>query len=365
MATVNPEAIDDLFNMVENDYFKFKDSFTDLAAMFPDAFVAQNVLGRSKEKGGSHTVTWRLKVRNVGNYRSDVGLFDEDQPARDDMFVEAQDRYTGFNIGTYYDVNEDEFKSPSVAVKVDYLKELIHAALQRLMLNFSADCWTYPSTAAAKGLHGIPYWVARSTATTKQAFGFNGQAVYGDNIVGNVNQATYKTWKNGTGVFNTLASEDGLDLLSESMDRCNFRTQSSTIGSPDERKLPTYALYTTYDNFQSLERYTRNQNDNVGNDLGAYRGAVMFRSTPIQHLWEFSGDEIEDGVPNPAVVDDNPIFGINWDCFKFLHKLGPGFQKTGPRDAPNQRFVRRVDWDQFAQLVCDNRRKNFVLHQAA
>lgn len=365
---VNAEAIDDLFNMVIDDHFTFGKSFADLAALWPDAFVASRVLDRSKKKGGSHTVTWRLKVRNVGNYRSDVGLYDEDQPARDDMFVEARDRYTGFNIGTFYDVNEEEFMSPDVAVKVDYLKELINAAIQRLKLSFSADLWSYPATAAAKGLHGFPYWITKSTATTVTGFNHDGASVYGDDTVGNVDVSTYTQYRNGTGVFGTLASEDGLDLLSEAMDRSHFRTQSDSIGSPDSRSLPNWSLYTTYENFQSLERYTRNQNDNVGKDLGMYRGSVVFRQLPIMYLWEFSESEIEDGLTNPAYAkhgSTNQIYGVNWSTFRFLHKLGTGFEKTGPRQAPNQRFVRRVDWDQFAQLVCDDRRKNFVLHQAS
>lgn len=367
-VSVDPQAIDDLFNMVNEDYFTFGKSFADLAALWPDAFCALNVLNRAQKKGGSHKVTWRLKIANVGNYRSDVELYDEDAPARNKQFVEGYDTYTGFNIGTHFDVNEDEFASPDVAVKVDFLKELISSAIQRLKLSFSADCWSWPATASDKGLHGIPYWVAKSTATTVTDFSLGGPSVYGDNTVGGVDISTYTQYKNGTGVFATLASEDGLDLLSEAMNKCNFRTQSEMIGSPEQRqKLPTWSMYTTYDNFEALERYTRNQNDNVGKDLGAYRGSVVFRQQPIMYLWELDEQEIEDGIANPAYGKhtDNPIYGVNWTTFKFLHKLGSGFEKNGPRPAPNQRHVRRVDWDQFAQLVCDDRRKNFCLHQAS
>lgn len=366
MAT--PEAIDDLYNMVIDDHFTFNKTFADLASLVPDAFVALNVLNRAKKKGGSHTVTWRLKVRNVGNYRSDVELFDEDQPARDDMFEQGQDRYTGLNIGTFYDTDEDEFAHPDVAVKVDYLKELIEAAIQRMMLGFSADLWSYPATASKKGIHGFPYWIAYSSATAVEAFGFNGTAVYGDDTVGGVNETEVTQWNNGTGVFDTLASEDGLDLLSKAMRRCHFRTQSSKIGSPDNRDVSgLYSFYTTEDNFEALERYTRNQNDNVGRDLGEYRGSVMFRQTPIQYLYEFTEEELEEGIANPAYGKhtNNPIYGVNWSTFKFLTKLGMGFRKNGPRQAPNQRNVRRVDWDQYCQLVCTNRRDNFVLHQAS
>lgn len=365
---VHAEDIDDLYNLVVEDYFTFKDTFADLAALVPDAFVAARVLNKAKKKGGSHKFTWNLKVRNVGTYRSNVGLFDVNTPDRADMFIKGEDTYTGMNIGTYYDINEDEFASPSMAVKVEYMKELISAAIQRLMLGFSGDLWSYPTTSAEKGIHGFPYWVAKSATTTVETFGFNGQAIYSDDTVGGVNQATYTSWKNGTAVVGTLASEDGLDQWSRAMNRCNFRTQSDKIGSPEDRGVDgKYAFYTTEDNFEALERYTRNQNDNVGKDLGAYRGSVVFRNTPVLYLNEFTYEELEEGVANPAYGkhDDNPLYGINWDTFTFFTKLGTGFKKTGPDPRPGQRFVREVNWDQFAQLACRDRRKNFVITQAA
>lgn len=364
---IAPQSIADMALSVIDDHYKFK-KVQDWASLFPDSFVAGKFLSTAKTKGGSHTTTFRAKVRNVGEPRFDVGLFDEDQVARNDFLVEGRVRYTGINTGTHFDETEEEFQNPSAAVKLDYIKSLLEATWQRLNLEFSCRLFAYPAASTDSGILGIPYWISRSSSTSVQAFSHdNAIAVYSDDVVGNINQSTNSGWKNGTAVVDTLASPDGLDTLSEAMDKCNFRTSGLSLGSPDGRELPNYTMFYDYESNQEMERYMRTQNDNIGDDAGRFRGSQKFRGVPLVWLWELSYEHYEQDRINPAYAINNPyrpLFGINWSNVNCLTKLGSDFKRT-VKKAPNQRFVTQVFWDQWLQMCCVNRRDSFCITRAA
>lgn len=362
-----PDAISDLITTVVENFVPLQGDFADIALNFTDYSVAARWFTRRKQTAGGHTLTFRVKHSNMGNYRGNVGLYDEDQPDRKDIFIEGSVTWTGLNVGIHFDSKEQAFRTPGKLVKENYIKEQINSAYQEFLEGVSLDIWSMPASSSDRGILGFPYWIPKSASTAVQAFGQNAGQVYSSDTIGGISQATYPRWKNGTGVYaaNGFATEEGLDLLSEAMDKSNFRNMGRTLGSPDDRSVADkYEIFTTYSNNQALERYVRNQNDNVGADAGRYRGSQVYRGCRVMWLNELSEQYQADGSANPGYDADNPVYGINWDDVHCFNVMGTGIEVTGPRPAPNQRFVRRLDLDKFCQMVCTNRRNQFVLHEA-
>jgi hypothetical protein len=113
-----------------------------------------------------------------------------------------------------------------------------------------------------------------------------------------------------------------------------------------------YGYYTNYDVIGPLEEVLEAQNDNLGNDIASKDGQLLFRQVPV--TWcPFLEDRAGD-----------PIYGINWGQFKPAFLSGEYLREEGPVKASNQHTVFQTHVDLTMNVMCTDRRANFVLATA-
>ena len=79
----------------------------------------------------------------------------------------------------------------------------------------------------------------------------------------------------------------------------------------------------------------------------------MFRQTPV--TW----------VPFLETATANPVYGINWGVLKPAFLAGEYMREEGPTPASTQHSVFVTHVDTTLNLMCTNRRMNFVLGTGA
>lgn len=364
MPTVTyPSGVEDLVNSVVKNFYPHRHKWTDISLNFTKYLFADKLLNKArmvKHEGGTQ-ITWKVQVRNISNVR-EVGLFDENTPARNDLFVEASTDFVSQSTGTFWDVNEKVFNKGPVQI-IDHIKGLMHAMYNDWFEAMEYKMWTSPATSADadKKMLGISHWIVKETSTA--AFGFNGGNPANFSAgAGNISSSTYPRWDNGTGIY-TAVDDAMLELLTEAMDKTKFVAPHSYPAIGDSTA--NQSLITTYPVIQGMRELTRVQNENIGKDLGKFRDTVIFRGVEVIWAEALTTALLADGTANPAVDTSDPIYGIDWTTFNLALPNGKEREVTGPQVAPLQRHVREIYVDAWNQLYCTNRRRNFVIQKAA
>jgi hypothetical protein len=207
---------------------------------------------------------------------------------------------------------------------------------------------------------GVPYWIVRNA--TK---GFNGGVPVGSNFttVAGLSPVTYPAWRNFTGSYKVADKHDLVRLMREGHVKCDFR-QPVDQPSPG-REPPRYIIATVYDLIQKLEEILETQNTNLGNDLAAKDGDLMFRRTPVTWVPFLDANHDPTGADANNPLGKNPVYGIDRGQFRLVFKTGSFMKRSKPIIAPNQHSVRHIHWDSWTQFQCFNRRSNFVFTQSA
>jgi hypothetical protein len=140
--------------------------------------------------------------------------------------------------------------------------------------------------------------------------------------------------------------------LVEAIDKCDFMAPDEFAELGGGR--PDYGFFTTYPVIQTLRKYLRNQNDNLGGDVAAFRKGVLLRGVPMNWVAALTNSD------SAAYDATNPIFGINWNTFDWFFQKGRNQHLTRPMTPSNQPSVRKVYMTNWGNFECIDRRSNFV-----
>lgn len=354
-----PLIMDQIDDFVETtlDVFVGKDGlkWVDLSRDLNHYIFADRMVGNKKmQVQGGPYVHWKAQVDNNGTARFSE-LFDKDQYNLKDLIQPIKVPWSKATANFSYDLDEDIFQEGKQEI-VSELKVREHSMMTDFYELMEVAMWTAPSssTATPRKPLGIPTWgVSSATA----AFGFNGGNPSGfSSGVGELDASTYTRWKNGTFTYATISDDDMLSKVNEAIVKTNFRSPH------DFRQLDkgySWEMYTVFDVIDQTQRLLKNSNDNVGRDLGKYRGRLIYLGIPITRVPALEDTSLDSGVTN------DPIYGINWSKFKCIWKKGAMMRRGKPQQIPGQHTTRVVHLDNWCQFACFNRREGVWVGVAA
>ena len=351
MATIQADVIKDLITTTQRELGELK--FTELVSDIQEHVAMSELLKKSRVTFDSGTaVQWNLMMGH-SKAAKEVGLFEVDSLDIQDQMVTANIPWRHVTVN--YAIERRELamnREPRRLVELIKIRRSdAMASMAELM---EGRFWGRPATSDDnKRVYGVNYWVVHNGSSGN---GFTGGAPTGFTTVAGLNPTTYPRWRNWSGQTTALGSDDNLDdtvlKWREAAVKTNFKPIPGVTNTP-YGTANTMGYYTNYDVLAKLETRLENQNDNLGNDIAAKDGKVVFRGVPVTY------------VPYLDKSSDNPIYGLNWGKFKPVFLSGEFMREMGPETAPNQHSTYVTHVDTTLNFLCYDRRRNFVLSSNA
>jgi hypothetical protein len=352
MAALYPEAIDDFVELTLNKMKmgQWKDISMPLQRYtFADRLFKDKV--KKPELAGPRC-EWKLRVRNQGN-ATHSGLFHVDKSNRKNVMTNGKQEWSMQTVNYPYDIGEDVFQQGATAIirMLDLHEQGLLNDFYELM---ETACWTAPSgsTQNPRPPSGLPFWIQKNST-----LGFTGGDPTGfADGAGTIATATYPAWCNYVAPYTAITRDDLVEKLINAMDFCYFKPpvqyREIAPGPPD------WSLYSVHSVLATCRRLLQAGNDNLGTDVAAFGGNVLVRGTPLEWVPALSNSDSD------AYDSSAPIYGVNWATFECVFKQGWSMRKFAPFQAPNQSNVRIRKMDNWGQIVCYDRRANFVAYVA-
>ena len=342
MATLQAADIADLITTTQRDLGRLR--WTDLSYDLQEYVALPQILQREKVSYQSgQALQWNVMTGTSGATR-DTGLYEVDNVNVSDVMTTATVPWR--HMTTNYAIERREIAmNRSPAQIVDLVRIRRHDAMVDLAKHMESRFWSAP-TASTDNLqmYGIPYWISWVTSTGDfvggNPSGFSAGA-------GGIDSATTPNWQNWSATYTNVTSVDLVRKWRKAATFTNFRPPVAGAEYGGGRN--NYGYYTNYSVIGPLEEVLEAQNDNLGNDIASKDGRLLFRQTPV--TW----------VPELESRGGNPIYGINWSVLKPGFLAGEYLREEGPNAASNQHTVFTTHMDLTMNLICHNRRANFVL----
>jgi hypothetical protein len=341
MATLQADDIVDLITLTQKDLGKMR--WTDLSYDLQEYVALPSLLQKEKVAFGSgYGMQWNVMTGTSGATR-DTGLYEVDSVNVADVMQTASVPWR--HMTTNYAIERREIAMNTGAAQiVDLVKIRRHDAMVDLAKHLEERFWSKPDTSADNlKMFGVPYWICWGAGTQ----GFNGGNPDGFSAgAAGLDSSTYSQWQNYT---DTYAVPTAADLVTKWRRASTFTKFMAPQQSPSYGSPARYGYYTDYTVIASLEAVLAAQNDNLGYDIASQDGKVVFRGTPV--TW----------VPFLEGRAGGAIYGINWGNFKPAFLSGEYLREEGPVKASNQHTVFQTHLDLTMNMMCTDRRSNFVL----
>lgn len=344
MATLTPDRINDLVNMTLPKLDKGK--WTDLSSDLQKHTAWRQLIRQKKVEASAGKEISFQAMTGHSNAAKMVGLYESDDVNVVDVMQDGSVPWR--NAQTFWALDKHLISMNSEPASIVKLLKAQRAAGRISMAELlETQVWSKPEDSDDKlSLWGIPTWIVKNS--TKGFTGGN-PAGFTDGVA--FNSSTYARWKNWSETYTTVDHNDFIKKAREAAVKTNFMAPVDDIPQPNTGDDRQY--YTTYTVLAALEDALRNQNDNLGNDIAAKDGRVMFRRRPVNWVPQLDSDT------------ENPWYGINWGWMHFEFLEGWYFVESKAKDAPLQHNVTVVYVDATGNLVCKNRREQSVLYNPA
>lgn len=354
MPVLAPQDIDDLVTATYNTSLKRK-TWNDISLTKQKYLLTDRYFNGKKMpfKSGPQ-VTWKLQVRNINSGRW-IGLFERDQYSVGNILQSATCPWAIAQNSYIYDVMEADFQSSDPEVLVDAILAREHQMYNGWFELLEDAFWTSPTAAAssssAQKLFGLPFWIQKNAT-----LGFNGgNPSWLSSGCGGIDASTYTGWKNFTGTYSSVTRGDLISKWLRATEFCNFRPPHAypQTAAPD----PRYAYYTTYPVFEAASQYLDARADNV-RDLAGVTPRPTFKSSPLDHVPALTNTD------SPGYDSTDPLYGVDWGSIELYFLKGKEMVRSGPKQIADMENGRAVHVQAMLQLVCNNRRSNFVFYKA-
>ena len=372
MPTVMPSDVGDITTYYLEHFMK--DTWADAVRPYQYYTTARELFTKRRVKAPpSERMTFNLKVRQAENTVAD-SFFKADSLNRVDLGIKGTVKWHFQKTHFMVEKREPAMMSGSETQILDYLK-MQESDMYDGFFQFNEDaCWTVPAapndgTAGDPQPFGIPYWITQSTTA---AFGFDGDypianhdTGYDTNTpIGGVSSDTYPKWKNGTATYASMSNSDFCKKMSEALNKCRFLPPKPGFGETVPQS--SYGLYSSYKPFQDYEDLLYASNDDIGEDMGKYRGGKPSNETGAHVFrgirWEWVPALSEVGGSSRDLYE--PVYGVNWDTFQ-VKTYGDLFMDRSDPITLDSQHNTVVQWmDSGYQICCNSRRQNFVLRAA-
>ena len=345
-----PDQLGDFVTLTLNN-FKRK-SWVDLSLDKQHHVYASRFLSgktRTPYQGGGQ-LEFKVQKTNTGTAKFSE-LYSVDTTAVKDLMVTAKVPFCKATVSFAYDVDEDSFQSDRETIirEIDIRR---HSAFNDYFELMESALWDAPSssTESPRKLYGIPFWIQKSTTTP--GGGFTGGDPSGfANGAADIKVADVPNWKNWAFNYKSAGSRDDLvSKLRKAIAHCYFKAPKQFKELAGGKADSDWAFYTTYSVIADLEKLLESRNDNLGTDLMKYSGSVVIKGNPCVWVPELDSSD----------AAANPIYGVNHKTLQVHYKKGRDQLWHAPQKAAKQHTVREVFMDSWQQIICMNRRRNFI-----
>lgn len=348
MPFLQADDIADMIRTTQRDLGRMK--WTDISYSLQEYIALPMILQREKVSFQSgYGIQWNVMVSTSGAAK-DTELYATDSVNVSDVMQTANIPWR--HVTTNYAIERREMAmNRAPAEIVDLVRIRRNDAMIDLAKHLETRFWTKPATSADNGpIFGIPYWIPYP-ASAPTAGGFVGGNPSGFSAgAGNIDSGAFPAWQNWAAQYSAITSTD---LIRKWRKAATFTNFKAPVPSPSYNTGNQYGYYTNYNVIGPLEEALEAQNDNLGNDIASKDGKLMFRQVPV--TW----------CPFLEANTANPIYGINWGVLKPAFLAGEYMREEGPTAASNQHSVFVTHVDTTLNLMCTNRRMNFVLGTGA
>lgn len=322
------------------DYVGVREIFNEDAMKASEKYVIQS----------GYQFEWRVRTSTSGNARRSEMWAEESLQVRNTL-QSATVPWRKLVTGWAWEIDEPEFQSDDETQILNLISIREEDADLDVWKLLEPEVWSSPASSSTNAILGVPHWIVKSAAGEE---GFVGGAPSGFTTVAGISPTTYSQWKNYAFDYTNATPDDLLAKLRKACYKTHFKAPDPIAKSQltlKGGKLDTDKMghYTTYANQAAFERILESRNDNHGNDVAKYDGALMFKGNVVR------------AVPYLDANDSsNPWYGINWASLRGIAKKNRQGYRMGPMESAEQPTVRQVYKMWWHNILCINRRVNFV-----
>lgn len=308
------------------------------------------------KKSASHQLEHRLMVSQSETAKN-VGLYDDDAYAVQDNFktITVPWRHTTNNF--IYDVLEKAFNEGNADALAHKIVDLIETRRIDCMLGIAEkmeiDFWGKPSSSTDETTPwGIQYWLKLPTSGQRGHLGGDITGFSGG--PGGLASDTYTNWKHYVADYDAFSDDDLSTEMRRAFRACNFKSPVKTMTGEGAQGYQ-YKILTGEEVQEGLIQIARAQNDNIGRDISAYDGGVVFKKIPFQYV---------PAIDETWTSTEYPIFMLDTKHLKVGVHSKNAWRETGPVPVAGKHNVRACHYDVSWNVMCTDRRRQAVLARA-
>ena len=362
MAAIPLNQMDDfiLANIPEYEYL----SWQDISLPLQKYYYAQKLFSKAKpdEMDGA-MLKWDVQYA-FDDTAAVTAPHDPDTTSRVDTLTQGTMFWSFVKANYTYDLREDIFNGSDVRIlkwletKEHGLYNSFFALMERLMFGSGPSTPTMEKPPPASLL----WWIQPYTATagytlasgvTNDFLGLDPPG-YSSIGTGGISALTYQNWRNRCGTYSVFSEDDAIDSIIECMDKCMF-TPAKSYAELTASEGPQWELLTTYSRIKLARKIASIQNDNLKGNLDKFKDTVLIRGTPMNWVPAWSNQTAGTNQTN------GPVLGVNWKSWKFFTKSSLNMVKSPPERDKDNHLGRWRFLDHACQIVCYNRRNNFIM----
>lgn len=359
MPILQAEDIADLIASTQKDLGRMK--ITDNASSLQDFLFANMFIREGAQVyGGGTGMQWNVRVKHSGAAHQ-TGLFASES-------VDVQDVMKQASVGwkhtrTQYAIDRKEISMNASGPEriVDLIAERRADALTSLGELLEVKGWGQALSNDGDDPYGVFNYILYANGATAGVsnIALNTATAFGSDVAG-INPSTYGRWANWSGKMTlsqtstqTYHAENPIVMLRSIMRLSNFKGVTGAARpqyGTDFRR----AIYTNSDTLDYVEMALANQNDSLtGTNLTQFAGAAVVQGAPVVYC------------PYLDYANQNVLIGIDWNSFKVAILEGENMVEQNMKPDSAQPSVFKTFVDLSWNLVCHDRRKQFILGDSA
>lgn len=325
--------------------------FTDNISTYQSTIALKKVLKAEvkKERGSS------LRFQRINDHNNSfefVGLANTVNPRIVSVLSQGEVPWKHFEFNYAWEYSLIEMNAGRSPLKIaDFMQTQRIAGMASAIIGLEKMLWRAPTVAQEKEWYGIPYYIVKSstafTAGDSGNYGLNGLTPQDHTTVANINPTTDTTWRNYAEGYTAVTQDDLVKKMRRAMYYTGFEKLVDEI--PEYAGKPDRSIYCNWQTLEPLEVLLKHQNDNLGMDLDPTGGKAMLRRMSLQAVRELDNDST------------NPVYGADWATFDIKGLNNRWMHEDRIARKPDQPSVGFSNVHCTGNLVCYDRRKNWVI----
>ena len=350
VGALQPHQIDDMVKATLPDLGRFE--WTNISFTLREHIVMDQLMRKNRVSfSDGMKLQFNVKVDN-GTQARQTGLYDTDNVQVGNVLKTAEVPWTFAETHFAYEIREPAFNGGKSKI-LDLLKLRRSEAMQSAVELMEKKFWAKPDVTATKDPHGLFYWLVPNDTE-----GFNGGHPSGFSDVAGLSSTTHPTWRNWSGQYaDAGAGDDDDNLVPMARKASHYCMFKPPVSNPTYENGVQWQHLVPYSVLRALEKYLKDNNENIGMELAKYDGNVVFKRVPVEHAPYLDNYDSETGVYK------KPWCGVNWGVMGLAFLQGQ-YMRTSDPISGSSHTTRAIFTDWTYQYQCRDRRRQFILHSA-